>query len=125
MKALSILPALPIPKTCVYKIIGKIKILIDIYVPTTADAANPPVTLFIHGGGWSGGNRTDYSRPLFHHFLSLGFIVTAMEYRLLPETKLEGQMDDVRDVEPWLRNSLAREVKGWITSLESKAIRSL
>jgi acetyl esterase/lipase len=104
-------PALPISKTCIYKTIGKVAIPIDVYLPTEADFAHPPIMLFIHGGGWTGGNRTDYSRPLFHDFLSLGFIVTSMDYRLLPETKLEGQLEDIRDVEHWLRNGLGPEVK--------------
>ena len=62
-----------------------------------------PVMLFIHGGAWLGSNRSDYCRPLFHQFLELGFVVTSMDYRLRPETSLEGQLDDVRDVEGWLR----------------------
>jgi acetyl esterase/lipase len=122
MKVLSTLPALPIPKTCIYKTVREIEIHIDIYVPTEADGAHPPIMLFIHGGGWSGGNKTDYSRPLFHHFLSLGFIVTSMDYRLLPETKLKGQMEDIRDVEGWLRNSLAREVKDYFSGVQSDKI---
>jgi acetyl esterase/lipase len=124
MKAFSIPPhppALPITKTCIYKTIGKITIPIDVYVPE-GDVANPPIMLFIHGGGWTGGNRTDYSRPLFYHFLSLGFIVTAMDYRLLPETKLEGQMDDVRDVEAWLRNNLAQEVTEYFSQIQDDKI---
>ena len=62
--------------------------------------------LFIHGGGWTGGTRSDYCRPLFQHFLSLGFIVGSMDFRLLPETSFAGQLEDVRDVEPWLRHVL-------------------
>jgi acetyl esterase/lipase len=115
-------PALPISKTCVYKTIGSITIPIDIYLPTEADVAHPPIMLFIHGGGWTGGNRTDYSRPLFHHFLSLGFIVTSMDYRLLPETKLEDQLEDIRDVESWLRNGLAPEVKESFSRIQQDKI---
>jgi acetyl esterase/lipase len=66
--------------------------------------------LFIHGGGWTGGSRSDYCRPLFNNFLSYGFVVTSMDYRLLPETSLPGQLSDVRDVELWLRNHLQSEV---------------
>lgn len=55
--------------------------------------------LFIHGGSWTGGDRFDHSRPLFQNFLAMGFIVTSMDYRLLPETSLSGQLEDIRDVE--------------------------
>ncbi|KAK0115866.1 hypothetical protein ONS95_012914 [Cadophora gregata] len=64
-----------------------------------------PIMLFIHGGAWLGSNRSDYCRPLFHQFLELGFVVASMDYRLRPETNLEGQLEDVRDVEGWLRGS--------------------
>ena len=66
--------------------------------------------LFIHGAGWTGGNRSDYCRPLFQHFLSLGFIVASMDFRLLPETPFAGQMEDVRDVEVWLRHILPSQL---------------
>ena len=66
--------------------------------------------LFIHGGAWLGSNRSDYCRPLFHEFLRLGFVVASMDYRLRPETSLEGQLSDVRDVEGWLRDRLAHEI---------------
>ncbi|KAH8674371.1 Alpha/Beta hydrolase protein [Tricladium varicosporioides] len=98
-------PALPVTKTCTYKKTGGTLIPIDVYLPVALDATCP-VMLFIHGGGWSSGSRSDYCRPLFKHFLSLGFIVTSMDYRLLPETSLAGQLEDVRDVESWLRYSL-------------------
>jgi len=109
---------------------GSIDIAVDMYLPPSAsssasasDSASTrsgigkskecgtgvekgdphPVMLFIHGGAWLGSNRSDYCRPLFHQFLELGFVVTSMDYRLRPETSLEGQLDDVRDVEGWLR----------------------
>ncbi|PBP24836.1 hypothetical protein BUE80_DR004233 [Diplocarpon rosae] len=121
--------ALPITKTCVYKSIGKTRIPLDVYVPgsasTTSNPTNPPppstpppsphqhhpVMLFIHGGGWLGSNRSDYCRPLFHQFLHLGFVVVSMDYRLRPETSLDGQLSDVADVEGWLRTRLAVELE--------------
>jgi acetyl esterase/lipase len=98
-------PALLITKTCIYKSTGETRIPIDVYLPVAPDVACP-IMLFIHGGGWLAGSRSDYCRPLFQHFLSLGFICTSIDYRLLPETSLGGQLEDIRDAEPWLRNSL-------------------
>lgn len=108
-------PPLPISKTCIYKVVGKISIPIDIYLPASKKDGEEldlhPVVLFIHGGGWLGSNRSDYCRPLFHEFLKLGFVVTSMDYRLRPETSLDGQLSDIRDVEYWLRNTLAAETR--------------
>lgn len=100
-------PPLPISKTCIYKVVGKTCIPIDVYLPAYKHGEVHPVMLFIHGGGWNGGNRSDYCRPLFREFLDLGFVVTSMDYRLRPETSMQGQLEDIRDVEFWLRNSLA------------------
>jgi hypothetical protein len=98
-------PALPVAKTYIYKTVGEILIPIDVYLPRALGVACP-IMLFIHGGGWLGGSRSNYCRPLFRHLLSLGSIVTSMDYRLLPETSLAGQLEDVRDVESWSRHSL-------------------
>jgi acetyl esterase/lipase len=106
-----------------------VDIAVDVYLPASASASTAsasiksgtakskskgsesgngmgdlhPIMLFIHGGAWLGSNRSDYCRPLFHQFLQLGFVVTSMDYRLRPETSLDGQLEDVRDMEGWLR----------------------
>jgi acetyl esterase/lipase len=107
--------ALAVSKTCVYKTVGKTSIFIDIYLPSTSNVTSNvsayPVMLFIHGGGWIGSNRTDYCRPLFHQFLSLHFIVASMDYRLVPETNFNGQLEDIREIETWIRDSLPSELK--------------
>lgn len=104
-------PPLPISKTCIYKVVGKTSIPIDVYHPPTRDVEHNPVVLYIHGGGWIGGNRGDYCRPMFRDFLDLGFVVCSMDYRLRPETSMEGQLEDIRDVEGWLRKSLPMEFR--------------
>ena len=113
--ALFTIPPRPTPlqiwKTCVYKTIGTVSIPIDIYLPNAGPDASCPTVLFIHGGGWAGSNRSDYCRPLFSHLLSLNFITASMDYRLVPETSFAGQLEDVRDVEDWLRRKLPEEVK--------------
>ncbi|PMD54990.1 uncharacterized protein K444DRAFT_500799, partial [Hyaloscypha bicolor E] len=73
-------PALPVAKTYIYKTVGEILIPINVYLPKALGVACP-IMLFIHGGGWLGRSRSDYCRPLFQHFLSLGFIVTSIDYR--------------------------------------------
>lgn len=104
-------PPLPVSRTCIWKVVGQIAILLDIYLPSSNDGSNHPILLFIHGGGWIASNRTDYSRPMFHQFLSLGFVIVSMDYRLLPETTFEGQLEDVRDIESWIKNRLPSELE--------------
>ncbi len=105
-------PALQITETCVYKTVDDVKITIDVYIPSLprvtdlSDDEKHPQVLFIHGGAWLGGDSEDYSRPLLQYFLDLGCVVSSMNYRLLPETSGSGQREDIRDVEPWLRDAL-------------------
>lgn len=104
-------PPLPITTTCAFKTIPStnINVLIDIYTPAISSTKHDepsPVALFIHGGGWTGSNRADYSRPLFQYFLDLGFVIASMDYRLIPESSHLEQLEDVRDVEDWLRKDL-------------------
>jgi pimeloyl-ACP methyl ester carboxylesterase len=105
-------PALQISKTCVYRTVGKTSISLDIYLPSTNITSACPLMLFIHGGGWMGSNRTDYCRPLFHDFLSLHFVVVSVDYRLVPETGFNGQLEDIQEIESWLRDSLPSELEG-------------
>jgi len=103
-------PGLPISKTCIYKTIGKLSIPVDIYFPVDITGDVSPVVLFVHGGGWIGGNRDDYSRPMFREFLSLGCIILSMDYRLLPESSFSVQLEDIRDIEAWIRSQLPAEI---------------
>ena len=100
----------PVFKTAVYKSVGDITISVDIYMPEIRRGARTPIMLYIHGGGWVGGNRADCSRLLLIRFLQQGFVVCSMDYRLLPESTFKEMQEDVRDMEPWLRQKLQAEV---------------
>lgn len=104
-------PALPVFKTCIWKIVDDVHIALDIYLPNNSRGEEHPILLFIHGGGWIASNKKDYSRPLFQEFLGLGFVVVSIDYRLLPETAFGGQLEDIRDIEGWLRQKLPSEVE--------------
>lgn len=99
-------PPLACEKTYVYKQVRNTLIELDVHLPKEAvdPSRDTPVLVFIHGGGWIGGHRTEYCRPLFEEFLSRGFVVVSVDYRLLPESEfIHGQLEDIRDVETWIR----------------------
>lgn len=52
------------------------------------------VLVFIHGGGWSGGNRENYIHHL-QYFSRKGFLCASLGYRLAPGASLKEQMEDV------------------------------
>ncbi|KIX95109.1 uncharacterized protein Z520_09025 [Fonsecaea multimorphosa CBS 102226] len=95
--------------TFVYREVDGIKIEADVYVPDTpvGQLDQRPVVLFIHGGGWMGGIRTDIPRTILYEFLIRGFIFVSIDYRLVPEADfVTGQLDDITSVETWIREKL-------------------
>jgi hypothetical protein len=66
--------------------------VLDIYAPD--GAKNLPVVLWIHGGGWQGGDKTDVQiKP--HVFAERGFVFVSTNYRLLPQVDMEVLIRDV------------------------------
>ncbi|WP_338663812.1 alpha/beta hydrolase [Pararoseomonas sp. SCSIO 73927] len=64
----------------------------DLYTPEGAGPASPLI-VFFYGGGWTSGARGDYgfaARPL----ASLGALVAVPDYRLFPETRWPGFVED-------------------------------
>ena len=67
---------------------------LDIYVP--AGAKGPmPVLLFLYGGGWQGGDRTNYL-AFGQAFASAGMVVAVADYRLYPQVKFPAFVEDCR-----------------------------
>lgn len=71
----------------------------DIYIPK-GDGPFPAV-LVVHGGGWSGGsrsNRTATSKAL----AKAGFVAVNISYRLAPKTRFPGQLYDLQQAMHWM-----------------------
>ncbi|WP_296717972.1 alpha/beta hydrolase [Erythrobacter sp.] len=66
---------------------------VDIYTPDDA-VGDSPLVVFVHGGGWSIGNRSAVqAKP--QHFKDAGFVFASAGYRLLPDTPVEQQAVDI------------------------------
>src|SRR5215471_12407700 len=65
---------------------------LDIYVPSGLNAA-APVVLFFYGGGWQGGERTEYL-AFGQAFTSAGMVAVVADYRLYPQVKYPGFVED-------------------------------
>lgn len=85
---------------------------LDIYVPEGAPAGQSlfsrgrGVVVYIHGGGWIHGDRKHvYTIPRF--ITSLGYIFVAMDYRLVPQTTIDGQLRDTADATNWVAANIA------------------
>ena len=64
----------------------------DLYVPDTATDESP-VVVFLYGGGWNSGSKSIY--PFVGQSLaSAGIIVAIPDYRIYPEVKFPGFVED-------------------------------
>ncbi|MBX7153270.1 alpha/beta hydrolase [bacterium] len=69
-----------------YLVADNIEIKLDVYVPRHADAANPvPTVIYIHGGGWMGGDK-NVSVLHFLPYLEMGWAAVNVNYRAGPST---------------------------------------
>jgi acetyl esterase/lipase len=87
--------------TFTYKFADGHPILADVYRP--ADNRVRPVILWLHGGALIFGDRTNIRNAQLARYLQAGFVVVAIDYRLAPETKLPGVIEDLQDAYRWVR----------------------
>jgi acetyl esterase/lipase len=57
---------------------------------------NAPLVMFVHGGGWSRGDKRMMQRSdKLRHWQGLGYAVASLNYRLVPDATVEEQATDV------------------------------
>ncbi|CAG8959837.1 hypothetical protein HYFRA_00001746 [Hymenoscyphus fraxineus] len=96
-------------RDCVYRVVSNSKIKADIYPPsenTNIKLNGHPIFLFIHGGGFMNSNRKDICAPFIDKARQKGFVIVSMDYRLAPETKLDGMLEDLEAMGKWLLEEL-------------------
>ncbi len=74
---------------------------LDVFQPRGA-AGDLPALLFIHGGGWSSGDRS-MEVPLALKLAGGGFVTATVEYRLSPEARYPAAVRDLKSAVRWLR----------------------
>ncbi|MBA3963846.1 MAG: alpha/beta hydrolase [Chthoniobacterales bacterium] len=87
----------------VYKKIGGEELKIDLYLPKNA-TGKMPVILWIHGGGWSRGNKKQCPAVTM---VKQGYAVASMQYRLTSEAVFPSQIEDCKAAVRWLRANAA------------------
>lgn len=80
------------------------KQMVDIYLPKKRATDKPlPVVVFIHGGGWSGGDRKGYAGPAAGLAASGNYACVSVGYRLSGEVKWPNQIHDCKAAIRWIR----------------------
>ncbi len=92
------------PQTYIYKKVAGCEIKLDVF--GARGSGLKPVAVWIHGGALIFGSRKKSpDSPLVRTLLDTGFSVVSIDYRLAPETKLPGILEDVRDAFYWIRSN--------------------
>lgn len=78
---------------------------LDVYSP--AEGEGCPVVLWIHGGGWKTGDKAGLQhKPAA--FVSRGYVLVSINYRVLPDVSLKEMMGDVANSLRWVRHNIAK-----------------
>ncbi|MBP6785544.1 MAG: alpha/beta hydrolase [Verrucomicrobiales bacterium] len=91
------LSAQSMQKDLEYARLGERSLTLDLHLPTNA---NPPLIVYIHGGAWRAGSKTDVPiTALLDH----GFAIASVEYRLSTEAVFPAQVHDIKAAIRFLR----------------------
>jgi acetyl esterase/lipase len=75
----------------------------DIYVPKST-TAKFPLIIFIHGGAWIAGDKSDVS-AIAKFLANQGFVIINMNYRLLPTFTYPAPLEDIQTVLQWAKQN--------------------
>ncbi len=88
-------------ETFTYKTVGNLSIKADAW--SVSPKKRKPLAVWIHGGALIMGDRRGIDKSLLGELIKAGYNVVSIDYRLAPETKLAGILEDVRDAFGWVR----------------------
>jgi len=79
-----------------YCVANGVPLKLDAHYP--AEASGPlPVAMYVHGGGWHGGDKKGGAGSLdFEELLSRGYLVISVNYRLAPRYVFPAMIEDVK-----------------------------
>jgi acetyl esterase/lipase len=84
----------------VYATVDGTDLELDLYLPAAGPA---PLCVYLHGGGWMRGARTDRAAERLLPVARAGVAVASVTYRLSGQAVFPAPLDDVRAAVRWLR----------------------
>lgn len=88
-------------KDIVYKQVDSVSLKLDVYKLKNLKTATP-VLIFIHGGSWSKGNKSDYL-PYLIDYANKGYVTVTISYRLSGIAPFPAAVQDVKCAVLWIR----------------------
>lgn len=89
----------------VYGRVAELELRLDLYRPKGATGLRPGL-VFVHGGGWSAGERQGF-RWHAEQAARLGYVAVTIDYRLCGQAVWPAQLDDCQRAVRWLRSRAA------------------
>jgi acetyl esterase/lipase len=89
-----------------YARIGGTSLRLDLYTPAGATGALPTL-LYLHGGAWAAGDKSDMAVERLMPLVGHGFAVASANYRLVPSVTYPAPVHDVKAAVRWLRANAA------------------
>jgi acetyl esterase/lipase len=80
-----------------YATVGGQTLGLDLYVPT--DVKRPPLVIYVHGGAWNAGNKTQYPVFLVEH----GYAVATLDFRSTDLAPFPANVHDIKAAIRYLR----------------------
>ena len=84
----------------VYAVVDGTTLALDLYRAPQTDA---PLVVYVHGGGWRGGDRADAGAERLAPLAAYGVDVASVDYRLVPRGRFPDQLHDLKGAVRWLR----------------------
>jgi acetyl esterase/lipase len=89
---------------------GKQKLLLDLFLPEQKPSQPLPVLIYIHGGGWWGGDKNlclknIQKRQGMEKFIQRGYALACINYRLSDRAIFPAQIQDVKTAVRWLKQN--------------------
>ena len=101
------LPGAKVLENVTYCTGGGVPLLMDIYLPAAA-RPGAPAAIYVHGGRWIRGDKTEGSgADEIPDLVRRGFVVASINYRLGPRYRFPAQIEDVKCAVRYLRANAA------------------
>ena len=78
-----------------YLTLGPRTLRLDVFYPKAKRRATYPAVLFIHGGGWRSGDRSQHV-PMAQQLAARGYVTATVEYRLSTEALYPAAVMDLK-----------------------------
>ena len=89
-----------------YARVGGTSLRLDLYTPSEAPSGLPTL-LYLHGGAWAVGDKSDAVAERLMPIVANGFAVASVNYRLIPSVRFPVPVHDVKAAVRWLRANAA------------------